>query len=97
VVASTLEDRQELVLKPTVARSTIGDTRADRIFSWVNYALLGAYLLVVLYPLLYILSASFSSPAAVTSGRVKLLPVEPTWISYETIFRDPAIVRGFLN
>ncbi len=31
-----------------MAASTIGDTRADRAFSGVNYALLGIYLLVVL-------------------------------------------------
>ena len=87
MVARTIEGRQdELPLNPVVARNTIGDTRADRAFSGVNYALLGIYLLVVLYPLLYILSASLSSPAAVTSGQVKLWPVEPTLIAYETMF-----------
>jgi multiple sugar transport system permease protein/putative aldouronate transport system permease protein len=98
VVASTIEERpEEWVLKPAKTGGPIGETRADRVLSWVNYALLGAYLVIVLYPLLYILSASFSSPAAVTSGQVRLLPVEPTLIAYETVFKDPAIVRGFLN
>ena len=75
----------------------IRDTRDDRIFNAVNYVVLTAYLLVVLYPLVYIVSASVISAAAVTSGQVRLWPVEPTLIAYETIFKDPAIVRGFLN
>ncbi len=80
-----------------MAVSAIQDSLEDRVFSLFNYVLLAAYLLIVLYPLVYIVSASFSSPAAVTSGQVRLWPVEPTAIAYETIFKDPAIVRGFLN
>jgi putative aldouronate transport system permease protein len=85
------------MLTATAAGSAIRETRGDRIFNAVNYAILSVYLLIVLYPLVYIVSASFSSPAAVTSGLVRLWPVDPTLIAYETILRDPAIVRGFLN
>ena len=96
--ASAIEDIQrDAVVTATMPGSVIGDTPGDRIFNAVNYALLGAYLLVVLYPLIYIVSASLSSPMAVTSGQVRLWPVEPTPIAYTMIFRDPAIVRGFLN
>lgn len=77
--------------------TTIKDTREDRIFNGVTYTLLIMYLLIVLYPLIYIVSASLSSPAAAASGRVWLWPVEPTTIAYTTIFKDSAIVRGFLN
>jgi putative aldouronate transport system permease protein len=98
LATSALEASQrDPVFTAAKPRSAIGDTREDRVFNAVNYALLGAYLLVVLYPLIYIVSASFSSPAAVTSGEVRLWPVEPTPIAYTTIFKDPAIVRGFLN
>ena len=62
--------------------SAIRDTRGDRIFNAVNYVVLTVYLLIVLYPLVYIVSASFSSPAAVTSGLVRLWPVDPTFIAY---------------
>jgi putative aldouronate transport system permease protein len=88
---------QELVFTATTPGRAIKDTRGDRMFSAFNYIVLGAYLLIVLYPLIYILSASFSNAAAVTAGRVRLWPVDPTLIAYETIFKDPAIVRGFLN
>ena len=81
----------------TMPGSAIRDTRGDRIFNAVNYVVLAAYLLIVLYPLVYIVSASFSSAAAVTSGQVRLWPVDATLIAYETVFKDPAIVQGFLN
>jgi putative aldouronate transport system permease protein len=80
-----------------LAASAIKDTRGDRIFSGFNYIVLTVYLVIVLYPLVYLVSASFSSPTAVTAGLVQLWPVEPTAIAYETIFKDPAIVRSFLN
>ena len=73
-------------------RSAIKDTRGDRIFIAFNYLVLTVYLLIVLYPLIYIVSASFSDPAAVTSGRVWLWPVEPTLDGYEAIFKHPALV-----
>jgi putative aldouronate transport system permease protein len=80
-----------------LAASAIRDTRGDRVFNGFNYIILTVYLVIILYPLVYLVSASFSSPAAVTTGLVQLWPVEPTAIAYETIFKDPAIVRGFLN
>ena len=98
MVAGAFEDTpREPVLTAARPGSSIRDTRGDRIFNAVNYVVLSVYLLIVLYPLVYIVSASFSSPAAVTSGLVRLWPVNPTTIAYETIFKDPAIVRGFLN
>jgi putative aldouronate transport system permease protein len=73
------------------------ESRPDRLFSAINYVLLVVFLIVVLYPLIYILSASFSDPLAVVSGRVWLWPVEPTLRGYTTIFADHEVVTGFLN
>jgi multiple sugar transport system permease protein/putative aldouronate transport system permease protein len=78
-------------------RSLIKDTRGDRIFMVINYLALTILLLIVLYPLIYILSASFSDPRAVTSGRVWLWPVEPTLRGYEAIFKNKLLVSGFAN
>jgi multiple sugar transport system permease protein/putative aldouronate transport system permease protein len=98
MVAGTIgETRRDQRRPAIVAGRAIRETRGDRIFNAVNYVVLSIYLLIVLYPLVYIVSASFSSPAAVTSGLVRLWPVDPTLIAYETILKDPAIVRGFLN
>lgn len=69
----------------------------DRIFNFVNHALLAIFLLAVIYPFLYILSCSFSSGNALMTGRVKFLPVEPTLLGYKTVFAYGPIWTGYLN
>ena len=78
-------------------RSAIKEARPDWIFSICNYLVLTMFLVSVLYPLVYIVSASFSNPTAVVAGRVWLWPVEPTLDGYRAIFRYNTIVRGYLN
>ena len=69
----------------------------DRSFTVVNYFFLCFMALIVLYPLIYILSASFSDSDAVISGRVWLWPVEPNVEGYKAIFKNGMIGTGFLN
>ena len=52
---------------------------------------------VVLYPLLYIIGASFSSARAVISGRVWLWPVEITLDGYRAVFGYRNIWIGYGN
>jgi multiple sugar transport system permease protein/putative aldouronate transport system permease protein len=78
-------------------RTAIKDTGGDRLFSVVNYVILTLFLLVVAYPLIYIVSASFSSAKAVTSGQVWLWPVDFTLDGYRAIFQHPLLVRSFVN
>ena len=75
----------------------INMTRGDRIFTVVNYIFLIVLSLLVLYPLIYVLSSSFSSPHAVTTGRVWLYPVEPSLVGYEQVFKNPNILQGYWN
>jgi putative aldouronate transport system permease protein len=75
----------------------IKESSGDRIFTIVNFMLLTVILLVVIYPLVYVVSASFSSSTAVISGRVWLLPVEPTLAGYTAIFQYSRIWTGFMN
>jgi multiple sugar transport system permease protein/putative aldouronate transport system permease protein len=82
--------------RPT-ARTAIRDSRSDRLFNAFNYLILTLLLLVILYPLLYIVSASLSNGAAVLSGRVWLWPVDPTLDGYRAVFKHPRVVSGFLN
>lgn len=71
--------------------------REDMAFSFMVYVLLTFVLIIIAFPLIYLVSASFSSPQAVISGRVWLLPVDFTIKGYEAIFKDSIIIRGFLN
>lgn len=69
----------------------------DRLFVIAIYILLLTFLAIVLLPLIYIVASSFSSPQAVSAGRVGLWPVDFSLRGYEVALRDPKIVTGFLN
>ncbi|MEC0370575.1 carbohydrate ABC transporter permease [Paenibacillus chibensis] len=70
---------------------------SDRLFTIVNYSVLTLIMIIVLYPLVYVVSASFSSSSAVLSGRVWLWPVEPTLDGYRAVFKNGMVIRGFMN
>jgi putative aldouronate transport system permease protein len=76
---------------------TIKESLGDRIFLYGIYAFLGMIAIIVFYPLLYIVSASFSSPQAVIEGRVWLFPVEPTLLGYKTVFEHHQVITGYFN
>jgi ABC-type glycerol-3-phosphate transport system permease component len=69
----------------------------DRVFMSAVYAFLIISVSVVIYPLVFVVSASFSSTSAVLTGRVWLLPVEPTLFSFETAFKFKDIWTGYIN
>ncbi len=61
------------------------------------YLFLAVVLFLVLYPMIYIVSASFSDPLAVTAGKVWLYPVDFSLRGYQVTFQNPQIVTGYLN
>ncbi len=75
----------------------IKQTRVDFIFSILVTLFLSICLLLVAYPLIFVVSASVSDSFAVTRGDVWLLPVGFDLKAYQTIFTTPLIVRGYLN
>lgn len=75
----------------------IKDSAEDKIFYTVVAIILVLFTLTVLYPLIYIVSASFSSGSAVSSGRVVFLPVEPNIRGYLAVFKHKNIVSGYTN
>ncbi|MBC8170356.1 MAG: carbohydrate ABC transporter permease [Anaerolineae bacterium] len=92
------ESRPEILNENVLKRrQAIGDTLGDRIFMFFVYLFLVIFLLLVLYPMVYIVSASFSNPLAVTAGKVWLLPVEFTLRGYEVTFQNPQIISGYIN
>ncbi|MFB9278790.1 carbohydrate ABC transporter permease [Cohnella cellulosilytica] len=72
-------------------------SRGDRIFYAVNLTFLFLIFAAVLYPMLFIFSASFSAPSAVIGGKVWAWPVDFTLDGYRAVFQNPAIVTGFTN
>ena len=69
----------------------------DKIFYVVSYAIVGLLTLIVLYPLVYILSCSFSSANAVSTGQVVLLPVDLSIEGYKRVFENPNVWVGYRN
>jgi putative aldouronate transport system permease protein len=49
-------------------------TKGEKVFGWFNTLFMLMIMLVTLYPLYYVVIASFSDPVAVTTGRVTILP-----------------------
>lgn len=69
----------------------------DRIFDWVCNSLLLLFVIVVAYPLWFVLMASFSDPVYVNNGTFLIYPRGFTLDGYQMVFEDARIWRGYLN
>ena len=69
----------------------------DRILYFVVYTVIILFLLVILYPIIFIISASFSEGSEVQLGRVYLWPVKPTLEVYRAVFSHRNIMTGYRN
>jgi len=76
---------------------TIKESLGDRLFLMTIYVSLTLVLIVVLYPLIFILSSSFSSPQAVSAGKVWLWPVHPSLDGYITVLKNHQVLMGYAN
>jgi putative aldouronate transport system permease protein len=75
----------------------IKESAGDKAFLITIYAVLALVVIAVLYPLIFIISSSISSPAAVTSGRVWLWPVDISFKGFEVLLKTPEIMTGYGN
>ncbi|MBA8795647.1 ABC-type glycerol-3-phosphate transport system permease component [Friedmanniella endophytica] len=75
----------------------IHDSRSDRAYYLVNYLVLGIFCALVLYPLIYVLSASFSDATAIANNEVYLWPVGFSTQAYQAIWASPRLLIGFGN
>lgn len=75
----------------------IGRSTSDKIFDAVIFVVLTLIMLVVAYPLYFIIISSFSDPLAVASGSVTLVPIGFTLEGYNKVFQEETVIRGFVN
>jgi len=80
-----------------VRKHKIIDGRKDRALDRLLSVITLIYTLLVLYPLVFVLSASFSSGQAVSSGRVILWPVDFSIAGYDLVFNNKVVWTGYLN
>ena len=69
----------------------------DKILYFVVYSILILFTLIVLYPLVFIISSSFSEGQEVQLGHVLLWPVKPTLAGYKAVFSHRNVITGFRN
>ena len=72
-------------------------TRMKKVFLGTIAVLLTFSFLITLYPIIYVVSASFSDPAAVSTGEMLLWPVRPTLDAYKFILKYKEIWSGYAN
>lgn len=73
------------------------DAPEDRILLFVVITVLVLFTLIVAYPIIYVLSSSFSSPKAVSTGRVVFFPVDVSLEGYKVVFSHRYILSSYRN
>lgn len=80
-----------------MGKNKIANNSKDKVFTFLCYATVAVLTLIVLYPIIYILSASVSNSNMVVQGKVWLFPVKFTMQAYEIVFSKPEIWIGYRN
>lgn len=88
------------VLEPVVEENMgkIKNNRSsDTVMEYVMYAIAVVFLIILMYPLYFIIIASFSDPSAVAGGQVWLFPKGFTFDGYKELLRHENIWIGYRN
>ena len=82
---------------PHHAHNHIRQPKSDRIFYAIVYTVITLLTISVLDPLIYVVSASLSSAAAINSGRMWLWPVDIDFIGYKYVLKYKYVWVGYRN
>lgn len=72
-------------------------SNSDRTFHLINNTLMLILLILIAYPLYYVLVASISNPYDVYAGKTFLFPSGFTLEGYARVFQEKSILTGYLN
>lgn len=72
-------------------------SRGDNAFQWIINIITIMIAVVTIYPLIYVVSASFSAPTKILSGEVWLWPIDITFKAYERALSSANILTGYRN
>lgn len=67
------------------------------LFNILNALFMVLLCIMTLYPFLYILAASFSSPLFISQGKVGIVPLGFTTTAYRMVFEYPMLWRSYYN
>lgn len=94
VGCSLLSERRNIMTK---TKKKINISKDDRVFYITIDVILTLMLIIILWPLIFILSSSLSSKEAVMAGRVFLFPVDFSLEGYKAIFKTGEVLVGYRN
>lgn len=70
---------------------------SDKNFERINNTFVLIITLIIIYPLIFVISASISDPQAVDTGKMWLRPVDVTFDGFRRVFQNEAIWVGYKN
>ena len=70
---------------------------SDKVYLGIVYTLMGIFVALVLYPIIYVLSCSFSDAGELIKGKVFLWPVGFTFQGYSVVLQEARVWTGFGN
>ena len=71
--------------------------KEERLFDGMIYIVLFLVLALMVYPLIYVVSCSFSDPLLVLRGEIRLLPRGFHLDSYAAVLKENKLLRGYMN
>ena len=77
--------------------SKLKSSNSDRIFVGIITIIMFVYIVIVVYPIIFVTSASFSNPMEVFAGKMWLLPRGFNMEAYKLVFRNNDIFIGYRN
>ncbi|MDW7658534.1 MAG: carbohydrate ABC transporter permease [Bacillota bacterium] len=80
-----------------LSRSRHSPYYTSRTVDMVFYIVVGILSVITLYPFIFVISSSLSSPMSVITGRVWLYPIGFSTKAYARLFTSSAIWRAFFN
>ncbi|MCH9275543.1 carbohydrate ABC transporter permease [Bifidobacterium amazonense] len=95
--ATAVKAREESAAIPLNPKVRQKKTPADWAVDIGIAALLVLVVAAVVYPLWFIIIASFSNPSAVANGEITFLPKDVTFAGYKQVFTDSRIWTGYRN
>lgn len=78
-------------------KTKIQESLGDKVLLAFTDVVLILIMIIVGYPVLYVISCSFSSNTALTTGRVLLFPVDFSLASYEFVLQYDVVWQGYRN
>lgn len=70
---------------------------SDRIYSLIAKIVIVCIMIILIYPLWFVVVSSFSNPADMAGKLFTLIPKEVTWVNYEEVFNNQRFLMGMRN